>query len=402
MKIIYIYTGLVTKGGADRILSEKANYLAEHGYEVAFVTDTQLGRPPIYPLSEKVRIIDLAIDFSQEYGHGLLMRAFMYFRLMRQYKKKLKETLLHEKADIVISTLGRDMDILTSIHDGSIKIAESHIAKPFVRNFHLMEQRGFPYRQIAHYWRHKQERNVSQLKALVLLTQRDADAWSPFVNTEVIPNSLPFEEENISTCMNKQAICVGRLNEQKGLDFLIDAWELVTRLHPDWTLNIYGAGELKEELQQRIDSKHLQRNIIINAPTTDIKEKYLESSIYLMTSRFEGFPMVLLEAMECGLPCVAFDCPNGPAEIISHGRNGYITPYKDTNTFATHVCKLIENEKLRCTMGLQAKKDIKRYKRENIMRQWESLFCHLINPELTTCAQDLQLDDNNDGRSGSM
>ena len=343
MKIIYIYTGLVTKGGADRILSEKANYLAEHGYEVAFITDTQLGRPPIYPLSEKVRIIDLAIDFSQEYGHGLLMRAYMYFRLMRQYKKKLKDTLLREKADIVISTLGRDMDILTSIHDGSIKIAESHIAKPFVRNFHLMEQRGFPYRQIAHYWRHKQEQNVSQLKALVLLTQRDAEAWSPFVKTEVIPNSLPFEEEHICTCM---------------------------------------------ELQQRIDSKHLQRKVIINAPTADIIEKYLESSIYLMTSRFEGFPMVLLEAMECGLPCVAFDCPNGPAEIISHEINGYITPYKDTKIFATYVCKLIENEKLRCTMGHQAKKDIKRYKRENIMQQWESLFRHLINPKLTTCAQD--------------
>ena len=226
------------------------------------------------------------------------------------------------------------------------------------------------------------------LKALVLLTQRDAEAWSPFVKTEVIPNSLPFEEEHICTCMNKQAICVGRLNEQKGLDYLIDAWELVARQHPDWTLNIYGAGELKEELQQRIDSKHLQRKVIINAPTADIIEKYLESSIYLMTSRFEGFPMVLLEAMECGLPCVAFDCPNGPAEIISHEINGYITPYKDTKIFATYVCKLIENEKLRCTMGHQAKKDIKRYKRENIMQQWESLFRHLINPKLTTCAQD--------------
>jgi len=379
MKIIYIYTGLVTKGGADRILTEKANYLADNGYDVAFVTDTQLGRPPVYPLSPKVRLLDLAIDFSKEYGHSLPVRAFMYFTLMRKYKKGLTDVLMKEKADIVISTLGRDLDFLNTISDGSIKIAESHIAKPFVRNFHLMEQKGFPYKQIAQYWRNKQEKDVSKLKGLVLLTQRDASEWSPFVKTTVIPNSLPFVTEETSSHNNKQAICVGRLNEQKGLDYLIDSWELVDKQHPDWKLNIFGAGELKEELQEKIDSKGMTDKVILNAPTPNIKEKYLESSIYLMSSRFEGFPMVLLEAMECGLPCVAFDCPNGPSEIITNGVNGYVTPYLDIEEFAKKTCLLIEDTDKRRQMGAQAKHDIQRYRRDFVMQQWKDLFRKLTS-----------------------
>ena len=96
MKITYIYTALVTRGGADRVITNKANWLAEHGYDVMIVTDTQLGREPIYPLSNKVVLYDLAIDFSLEYGHSLPVRAWWYFKLMRQYRKKLTEVLMKQ------------------------------------------------------------------------------------------------------------------------------------------------------------------------------------------------------------------------------------------------------------------------------------------------------------------
>lgn len=377
MKITYIYTALVTRGGADRVITNKANWLAEHGYDVMIVTDTQLGREPIYPLSNKVVLYDLAIDFSLEYGHSLPVRAWWYFKLMRQYRKKLTEVLMKRQSDVVITTLGRDLDFLTKIKDGSVKIGESHIARQFSRNFHLMEQKGGLHKMIAQRWRKKQEKDVSKLDALVLLTREDANSWKGVTKTFVIPNPTPFYPEEFSTCESHKAICVGRLNEQKGYEYLIDAWTIVSKRHPDWILNAYGSGEIKEQLQMRIDEKGVSNSLILNEPTSDIIDKYLESSIYIMSSRFEGFPMVLLEAMSCGLPCVSFDCPNGAKDIIEEGRNGYLVEYLNVEKLADSICKLIEDEALRIKLGANAKEDIQKYLPNNIMKLWENLFCSI-------------------------
>lgn len=374
MKITYIYTALVTRGGADRVITEKANWLANHGYDVMIVTDTQLGREPIYPLSPKVVLHDLAIDFSLEYGHSLPVRAWWYFKLMRQYRKKLTEVLMKRQSDVVITTLGRDLDFLTKTKDGSVKIGESHIARQFSRNFHLMEQKGGLHKMIAKIWRKKQERDVSRLDALVLLTQEDANSWEGVTNTFVIPNPTPFYPEESSTCESHKAICVGRLNEQKGYEYLIDAWTIVCKRHPDWILNAYGSGEIKEQLQMRIDEKGVSNSLILNEPTSDIIDKYLESSIYIMSSRFEGFPMVLLEAMSCGLPCVSFDCPNGAKDIIEDGRNGFLVEYLNVNALAESICKLIEDESLRKMLGQTAKEDVMMYLPDSIMKLWIDLF----------------------------
>ena len=379
MKIFYIYTALLTKGGADRVLTEKANWLAEHGYEITIITDTQMGRVPVFPLSSKVKLHDLAIDFSQEYKHSLPLRIWWYFKLMRQYKERLKDYLFQERPDIVITTLGRDLDFLTDINDGSIKIGESHIARHFSRNFHLLEQRGGVYWLLAKYGRWKQENSVRKLDGLVLLTKLDAIDWGNATNIYIIPNALPFYPLESSSCKNPKAICVGRLNEQKGIEYLIDAWNLVNRAHPDWFLNIYGSGEIKEKLQNRINQYHLSTTIFINDPTDDIINKYLDSSIYIMSSRFEGFGMVLLEAMSCGVPCISFDCPYGPSDIIRNGEDGILVEYLNTKALADNICKLIENPKLRKEMGAKAKKNIARFSRENVMRQWTDLF-----KELTT------------------
>jgi glycosyltransferase involved in cell wall biosynthesis len=383
MKITYIYTALVTRGGADRVITNKANWLAEHGYDVMIVTDTQLGREPIYPLSNKVVLYDLAIDFSLEYGHSLPVRAWWYFKLMRQYRKKLTEVLMKRQSDVVITTLGRDLDFLTNIKDGSVKIGESHIARQFSRNFHLMEQKGGLHKMIAQRWRKKQEKDVSKLDALVLLTQEDANSWKGVTNTFVIPNPTPFYPEKSSTCESHKAICVGRLNEQKGYEYLIDAWTIVSKRHPDWILNAYGSGEIKEQLQMRIDEKGVSNSLILNDPTSDIIDKYLESSIYIMSSRFEGFPMVLLEAMSCGLPCVSFDCPNGAKDIIEDGRNGFLVGYLNVEQLADNICKLIENESLRKEMSNHAREDVKHYLPTEIMKLWERLFSDIIEYKRT-------------------
>ena len=374
MKILYAVEGVNLPGGYDRIIIEKANYLAEHGQDVIITVASHALAEPYYPISEKVRLVDFNINFHQQYGHNLLFRTYLYFILMRQYRRALKDLLYVERPDIVITTLGREIDFITELHDGSVKIGESHIAKDYVRNLHLMEQRGFVYRMIANYWRKKIDDKVKKLSALVLLTQHDANSWEGLTKTVVIPNSLPFYPLHGSSCENKQVIFVGRLNEQKGLEYLIDTWMKVHRKHPDWLLHMYGDGEQKQLLSQMIKDTGLGHVVNVHQPTHMIMDKYLESSMLLLTSRFEGFALVIIEAMACGLPVVSFDCPWGPAEIISNGDDGFLVEHLNTNEAAKRVCQLIDNPVLRKNMGLKARINIQRYNRDVVMLQWINLF----------------------------
>lgn len=374
MKIFYIYTALLTKGGADRVLTEKANWLAEHGYDVGIVTDSQMGRPPVFPLSPKINLINLDIDFAKEYGHPFIIRIYMYFLLMKEYKKKMKVVLEQEKPDIVITTMGRDMDFLTDIYKRGIIIGEAHTTKSFLRNFHLLEQRGFPFNFIAKYWRWKMDKAAHRLNGIVLLTKEDAESWEDINKTFVIPNSLPFEPTQSSGLMNRQAIAVGRYNNAKGYEYLIEAWKIVNQKHPDWVINIYGSGEQKEYVKNLIERNALQDTIIMNEPTDDIMNRYLESSICVVSSRYEGFSMVILESMICGVPVVSFDCPHGPRNIIKNKEDGFLIEYLNSKAMADCICQLIEHPELRKSIGAKAKENVTRFSRENVMKQWTDLF----------------------------
>ena len=379
MKITYAVESVNLSGGYDRVIIEKANYLAEHGFDVVITVASHALAEPCFPISEKVRLVDFGIDFHQQYGHHIFYRAFVYFVMMRRYRRALTEFLHLERPDIVITTLGREIDFITKIHDGSVKIGESHIAKNYVRNLHLMEQQGFIHQMIAQYWRRKLDKQVKQLDTLVLLTQHDADSWSGLTKTMVIPNSLPFFPDKPSTCNQKQVIFVGRLNEQKGLEHLLDTWERVHQKHNDWILQIYGDGEQRELLLHLISEAKLKDAVVVNHSTRQIMDKYLESSIFLLTSRFEGFGMVLIEAMACGVPVVSFDCPWGPADIIKNGEDGFLVEYLNTTEAAEKVVQLIESPELRMKMGIRARENVQRYGRNTVMKQWIELFYSLCN-----------------------
>lgn len=375
MKLAYIYTALTSLGGVDRILTIKANYFADVlGYDVYIITDSQADRPPVFPLSPKVHHINLETDFDEQYHYGIIKRYFCYRRLMKQYHQRLEKTLYEIKPDIVSTTCGRDLDFLSDIKDGSKKIGESHIAKQYCRNFHLMEARGGIYKIVAKYWRRKQEKAIKKLDALVVLTKHDAESWSSVKKATVIPNPISITNIQISTCKNKRVISVGRLSEQKGFNMLIDAWEIVTKKHSDWELNIYGEGELKDSLEKQINDKNLSDSLHLCGPTKNVTEKYAESSIYVMSSRFEGFGLVLIEAMACGVPCISFDCPYGPSDIIHNNEDGLLVENGNVKKLAESIIHLIEDNEERTRMGKNALVSSQRYTIANIMTKWTELF----------------------------
>lgn len=382
MKIAYVFPALSAVCGADRVITEKANYFADKlGYEVYMITTQQNGAPTFFPLSEKIKHIDLDVNFLRQYQHSFFVRGFIFFRLLKIYKKRLSNLLKELNADFVISTISRDIGFLNSIHDGSIKIAEAHAPKPYLRNLHLMQKQNLLYRIAGKIGTKQMEKAVKRFDAFVVLTQKDADLWSKVRECTVIPNALPFFPDKTSNCKNKSIISVGRLHEEKGYDRLIEAWAQVALKHPDWKLNIFGNGKLNYFLTNLIQKKGLTESILIHDPVNNIIDKYIESSFYVMSSRFEAFGMVLIEAMACGLPVISFNCPIGPASIISNN-DGFLVKEGDINGLAEKICYLIDNEDLRIQMGIAARNNVTCYKEDIIMQKWVDLFKSLKDKQL--------------------
>ena len=172
---------------------------------------------------------------------------------------------------------------------------------------------------------------------------------------------------------------VGRYNDAKGYDYIIPAWEIVHRRYPSWQLHVYGSGELHDDILRWIHERHLEHAIILHEPIDNIQEKYLESSICVLSSRYEGFSLVIIEAMACGVPCVSFDCPYGPRTIIKNEVDGLLVDYLNVAALASDICSLIDNPLYRKKLGGNARKNILRFSKENVMIMWENLFEELIS-----------------------
>jgi glycosyltransferase involved in cell wall biosynthesis len=372
MHILYIYPEFTIKGGADRVIIEKANSLVEVGFRVTIVTESQMGRDFSFPLNNSVNHIDIGLDFNKQYKQGTFRRTYTYLTLLYKYKRQLSIVLKTLRPDIVITTLGRSVTIITKMRDGSMKIGESHTVKAHVRGFDQMEENGFFHCLVAKLLKKNTERSVSKLKKLVLLTKEDAADWSGIVDTVVIPNSIPFFPNECAKLENKQVIIVGRFNDAKGYNYMIEAWTIVHQHHSDWILHVYGSGELHDQVSLWIQEKQLLDTIIMHEPTIDIMSRYLESSICAMSSRYEGFPMVLLEAMSCGVPCVSFDCPYGPRNIIQNEEDGLLVDYLNSQALAKGICRLIEDKELRKRLGARARENILRFSKERVILQWKN------------------------------
>ena len=376
MKIAYIYPAFINIGGADKIIISKANYMADSwGYEVYLITDSQNGLQPFFPLSKKVHLIDLDINFFQQYQYGPLKRLMVYLRLMHKYKQALTNTLAEIQPDVVISTFSRDAKFVDLYKKYAMAaIAEVHTTKKNIRALPNLRLKGGVYKLLAAYIEHQLNVSAKRFDEVVVLNTLEEELWRPVRKVKVINNAVQYYPEEENTLSEKIVIYVGRAEYEKAPDRLVEIWRLVAKRHPDWTLRMFCTGAMLEELKTKVKAYGLEQQVLFMPPTKDMEHEYMTSSMCVLTSRFEGFPVVLQEAMGCGLPCISFNCPSGPRYIIKDGEDGCLVEDGNIEAFAEKVCLLMENESLRQHLGQSAKRHMAYYSKDRIMNQWRELF----------------------------
>ena len=389
MKIAYCLFGTYSAGGLERVTAVKANWLAEHGYEVYLVTSGHAGRPSYYPLHPSVKHIDLGLCYEVP---GAISRFEAYRRNLPKYRKhkELLEQLFAEiRPDIAVAAGWHEGTFLYQLKDGSKKIIEHHIWRN--ANFALY---SLYLKQMSHVtllrrvksgllvlWNrwltYKQGRYDQKFDRLVVLTEEDKTYCTHCPTTSVIPNPITAPSSEVSPLSDKVILAVGRLDNQKNFPGLIDIWALIAKDYPDWKLRIVGVGYTDTRILQKVKEYSLEGQFELCPFTNNVQEHYLSSSIFTMTSDFEGFGLVLVEAESMGLPLVSYACPCGPRDIIRDGQDGFLVERGDMKTFAARLRQLIEDEELRRRMGQAAKVNSQRFSLDNVMKQWEALFAEL-------------------------
>ena len=371
MKIIYLIHSTCNPGGMERVLLNKVRYLVEEkGWDVTVVTTDQHERPPFYPFPEEVKMVDLGVNYSEDNGKPFLKKLLGFLKKRRLHKKRMTEVLAQVKPDVVDCFYPGECSFMPGMKDGSVKVMELHQSKLFHHQYNRTGLMGLAdkYRAVM------DERLVRKFDRFVVLTEEDREMWGEMPGIRVIPNAANFIADKHSDCSAKRVIAVGRLDYQKSFDRLILVWEKVHQQMPDWRLDIFGQGEWQEMLQGMIDERGLQDCVKLNGSTKDIGKEYAESSMLVMSSHYEGFPMVMIEAMACGLPAVCFDFKCGPRDIIQPEENGMIVPDGDIDGLAEAMIRLMKDEELRKRMGENAKKVVETYSEEKVMSKWIKLY----------------------------
>ncbi|WP_109300635.1 glycosyltransferase family 4 protein [Aquimarina sp. AU474] len=365
MKLLYIVNRIDGPGGLERVLSIKASMLADHyNYDVHVVTLNQNNNDLFYKFSPKIKYHDITAKGNP------LIHAYKYAIGLRRLIKTLKPDVIAVcddglKGFLVPKIIGKPCPMIYERHvsrNAVIKGGRKSIAKKISDDIKsgLM---NFGGRSYDHF---------------VVLTNGNLKEWK-FKNLKVIPNPLSFYPNEQSSLQNKRVLAVGKQSFQKGYDRLLKSWEIVAKSHPDWTLDVYGTIDKNQQLDQLADQLGISEKVNFYKPVRNIAEKYQEASIYTMSSRYEGFGMVLTEAMAYGVPCISYDCPYGPSDIISDKENGLLIENGDTEAFADGILTLINNEEERKTMGAKAREAVKDYLPEKISEEWDKLFRSLTN-----------------------
>ena len=372
MKIVYCISGMFKSGGIERVITNKVNYLVAHGYDACIITTDQAGRPDFFPIDERVERIDLGLNYDQYDELPTWKRYWKTWRLRSLHKARLEEALKQLRADVTVSVWRQEVSFLPDLKDGSRKVLELHSAKDTAVLMYSVAsklRRLFGHLRVA-----LQERVATRYDRFVILTHEEQPLWKGFTNLSVIPNALPFRPKQFADVSDKRLIAVGRMEYQKNFPELLRIWSRIASDFPDWMLHSYGDGWMLNVLKQQAEELGVASQVTFEGAVSDMETAYASSSIYLMTSHFEGLPMVLLEAQSVGLPAVSYACSSGPRDIITDGEDGFLVPLYDEATFAERLSTLMRDEALRTRMGKAAEVASHRYDLEVIMPQWLNLF----------------------------
>lgn len=377
-KICYCAPAIYSAGGVERIVSVKASFFAEvYHYDVTIIVTEGKGRDCFFPMSDKVKVVNLNLGFEELWKVSFIRKVFLYLNKQFKYRRMLRSELMRLRPDITISVLRREINFLNSIPDGSRKIGELHVNRSNYRNFTNRDS-NFVKRLFARFWMNDLIKHLQKLDRMVVLTEDAKKDWPEMSNVTLIPDPIPFKVDQVSTLSSKRVVSIGRYAYEKGNDLLLKAWAKVEKQCHDWTLDIYGQGnqtpyrELMQELGIDVTRCHLHGSL------ADVKDVYLNSSIFTLPSRFEGFGLVIIEAMACGVPVVAFDCENGPRNIITNNQNGLLVKPFDVDEYADSLLRLMHDDQLRAQMGSRAYESSKKYMIEDIAVQWKKLFDEVI------------------------
>lgn len=355
MKIAYVIEDFSIKGGAERIIAEKANYLAStFHHDITIISIYHDENAISYELKEGVAFVSLNIPFTKKSKSLILTTIYRILTIIKVWVA-FRKAINRIEPELIFYTMSLGAILLPLCKTKAKKVYESHLARSFT-----------PYHQLFYAMEKKADK-------VICLTQGDAKEYKYAKDVVVIPNFIVQPEKCVKNYNIKKAIAVGRLEKQKGFDILINCWAKVSQELPDWHLDIYGEGSLHTKLQEQINKLQLQDKITLCGRVDHIMEIYTQYSIHIMSSRYEGQPMTLIEAQACGLPSICFDFQYGARDIIHNGYNGALIPYTDSDRLTEAIIKIASSESTRRILGEHACLIAKKYYREAIFSKWTKL-----------------------------
>lgn len=360
MKILYIISAINNQGGVARVLATKTNYFVENfGYEVIIVTENNGNEPLFFEFNPKIKIIDIKLSKNK-------------ITEIIQYKTKIQNIINEHNPNYIITSNFHFKSFLIPylLKTKNPIIFEAHGSK--------FNEELFVGNSIYHTFRRKikvlyRGFLANKFDFCIVLSPQSFEEWN-IKNAVIIPNAIWFQVDKLATLQSKKVITVARHSYEKGLDRLLPIWKIITEKYPDWVLEIYGEENENQNLVLQSLELKIENNVVFLRPVSNIVSKYQSSSIYVMTSRFEAFPMVLLEAMMCGLPVVAYDCPTGPRAIVANNEDGFLIENGNEKEFVSKLLELIENQDLRIKIGAKAHQSVVKYDLKMVMNQWNTFF----------------------------
>jgi len=354
-EIIFLIRDLHFGGGGERVTVNLSNYFVDKGFEVTIVTLAIPGKENIFSVDQRIRIDYLNADIGK--GFSLFQKVKSLFAVKKYFS-------LRDKPGIVLG-IGTYPNLLLSLvspKNNLVRVGCLHCS------FSSLDSR----------WRFLGKAFFHRLDALVSLTEVDVPYWRT-MNRKilVIPNAVSFFPETAALLSNKVILSVGRIDYSKGFDLLLKVFKRFSQMNEEWSLRIIGDGPLKGRLKKEILKNAMGERVEIVPPTSAVLKHYLDASVFVSTSRTEGFPMVLLEAQACGLPVVSFNCKTGPAEIIHHGSDGFLVEPYDVNKMSESLLELCSDIDKRRFLGNNGRENAKNYLAGKIGKQWEGLFSEL-------------------------